>query len=422
MISLALMSFLLAWEPAEPGQAAAPEDTPEQTNAGPADAAGGEHPDDSVRLALRSEPGGLTAEQVADRAVATSPQVAVMRAELMINASTVDQTIARYAPELTGEASYSRLSPADIDFGGDGAQVFAGNEGPLAVDPTSGMMIVDSAGQPVVAAGMPPIEVPLNNFSLKASLSVPFSDYAFRLLPAKRGSEAQTDVIVLQREAEKVRVELDARMAYYDWLRAVAQVAVMGQTRDEMQARLDDARVGYDAGVLSLADVERLEGSLASAESSLISAQSFERLAKQNLSIIMNVDEADFRIGEDVFADFPDRWSQEKRDDLLEEAYSERLELRALQRGTDAMRYAERTARVGYYPRLDGFAEATYANPNQRFFPATQEWNASWVVGASLTWRLSGFLNARTQVKRARGKRASCSLSKRPCVRLSRWS
>src|SRR5690606_16934718 len=33
--------------------------------------------------------------------------------------------------------------------------------------------------------------------------------------------------------------------------------------------------------------------------------------------------------------------------------------------------------------------EATYANPNQRYFPQQREWNATWAVGLSATWTLN---------------------------------
>jgi outer membrane protein TolC len=53
------------------------------------------------------------------------------------------------------------------------------------------------------------------------------------------------------------------------------------------------------------------------------------------------------------------------------------------------MRYAASVSRSGAYPRLDGIAEGTYANPNQRNFPPAEEWNPSWAVGARLTFGLS---------------------------------
>ncbi len=358
---------------------------------------------DALHRALAAHVDGLTADGVAERTVATSAQIDIMRAELMLNASTVDTTISRFAPDLAAEASYSRISPADINFGGDGAQVVAREQGPISVDGAGA--IVDAGGNQIFAAAMPSIEVPLNNFSLKASLTVPFSDYVFRFLAARQGAVVRTKAVVLLRDTEKVRVELDARLAYYDWLRAVAQVAVLEQTVEEMRARILDAEAGQRAGFVSSPDVRRMDGTLANTQAGLVQVRSFERLARSHLSIIMNHPDSDFRIGEDIFSEIEDRWSDKSPEALLDEAFSERIELKAFHRNTQALYYAARSARVDLYPRLDGFAEMTYGNPNQRFFPATQEWNGSWVVGASLSWRLSSYLAARSNVKQVEGEK-----------------
>lgn len=358
---------------------------------------------DKVRAALAPVPGGLTADQVAQEAVATSPSVEVRRAELMSTAASVDDTVSRFAPDITGTATYSRISPANIDFGGGGASVGALNEGPLGVAPCPGApgqsCVVDSMGVPVAAAAFGPIEIPLNNYSLVASLSVPFSDYALRLMPAVKGARAETEAAKLQRDAEKQSVELQARLAYYDWLRAVAQVAVAEQTVESTSARLEDSRAIEAAGIATSSDVLRLDAVVANAEVGLNNARSFEQLASQNLAVLMDSETNDFRVGEDVFAPPPALPRSTDLDAMVDEAMDSRLELKAVQENTDALEYGRRAAVSNYFPRVDGFADATYANPNQRFFPLESRWRASWTVGASLTWRLSTFLQSRAQAK-----------------------
>ena len=127
---------------------------------------------DRVSGALRPEPGGLTADQVARAAVENSPSVEQLRAELQSTAASVDDTLSRFVPNVKGSATYSRLSPADIDFGGGGASVGAAAEGPLTVDPVTGL-VVGADGQPVAAVAFGPLAVPLDNFSLQASVTVP---------------------------------------------------------------------------------------------------------------------------------------------------------------------------------------------------------------------------------------------------------
>lgn len=356
---------------------------------------------DRLREAFAVQPGGLTADEVAHRAVATGPTIEAARADLQATAATVDSTIARFVPVVRGEASYTRLSPADIDFG-SGASVGALNEGLLGLGPcpdgSGNTCVVDSGGAPVGAFAAEPFAVPLNNYSLKASLSVPFMDYALRLLPAIRGAEAETDSVILARDAEKLRVQLDAQLAYFDWLRAKAQVVVAEQTLESSQARLDDARVGEAAGTMTSVDVLRLDGVSATAETNVVASRSFERLAAKNLAIIMGVEQDEFQIGEDLSRP-PDSIGNATRDQLLQEAYAQRLEMQSFERNAYALEQAKKAARADYYPRLDGFGDVTYANPNQRFFPLREEWNYSWSIGVVLSWQLDTLLQGRARVK-----------------------
>ncbi len=396
MLSAALLSALVAWSPPQP---AADDGSPLPL----------EDFEDRVHAALAPLPGGLTAAEVAREAVVTSPTIEARRAELMARAASVDDTISRFAPDVTATATYSRISQADINFGGGGASLGALNEGPITVAPCADDpmtdCVVDSMGMPVGAQAFTAIEIPLNNYSLGAVLSVPFSDYALRMLPAIRGSRAETEATKYQRDAEKLSVELDARIAYYDWLRALAQVAVAQQTLESTSARLEDARIGEGAGIATSADVLRLDGIVAEAEVGLNTARSFAELAAQNLAVIMGRDEWAFSVGEDVFAPPTPLPDLVARENLIEEALANRLELRALRKSSGAREYARKTAMAAYFPRLDGFADATYANPNQRFFPLSEEWRGSWTVGASLSWRLSAFLQARAQVKQAKASK-----------------
>ncbi len=361
-----------------------------------------------LAAALAPEPGGLTADKAARRAVKTAPSVERRRAELQNAAAFEEETIGRFAPDLTATATYTRISPANVDFGGAGASVGALNEGPLGVSPCpggSGSCVVDSGGVPVQALAMEPIEVPVNNYSLQAMVTVPFLDYALKLLPARRGSDANTTAAVYQRDAEQVRVELDARLAYYDWLRARAQVAVAEQTVGRTRLRLQDAQVGEAAGTLTQVDVTRLDGLLANAESKLQGARSIEALAAQRLAIMMADSDYHYRVGDDVLTPPGGLEGNPSRAALVEEARRERLEIKALDAASASYVEAGKAARASFWPRIDGHAEVTYANPNQRYFPLSNRWQTSWSAGVIATWRLSTFLTARAQNKQANATR-----------------
>ena len=367
---------------------------------------------DQVLVALAARPGGLTAHQVAVRAALSAPAIAQKRAEMRIAAAKIDRTLARYVPDVTATGSYIRQNRVDIDLsaGGDGGALLgARNEGPFTVGPcpmrANTECVVDSAGMPVGSFSFAPIQVPLNNFSLQASLSIPFTEYALRLLPAGRAAKQERRAARMQHDAQLLKVMLDARLAFYDWLRAVAQLAVTKQSRLSARAHVQDAKAGLSAGTLTQADVLRLEGLETNAQLAVNQAASLELLARQNLALIMEIEHTRFTVGEDVLGDVPG--FTESREQLIALGKRRRPELAALAASAGAFHHAAEAAKADLYPRLSGVANLTHANPNQRFFPQTNEWNASWYVGLNLTWRLTPAIETHMLVRELRATEQS---------------
>jgi outer membrane protein len=59
-----------------------------------------------------------------------------------------------------------------------------------------------------------------------------------------------------------------------------------------------------------------------------------------------------------------------------------------------------------HFPRLDGVAEATYANPNQRIFPQSEQFRATWSAGVVLSWSPNEALAGGQGVRCAEAKEA----------------
>lgn len=349
---------------------------------------------DEVRIALTPVPGGLTADSVAARAVASSSTVQSKLAELDVARARVDQTTIQFYPRLTLSASYMRLSPVSGSFG-EGATVGAANPGLLSVGPCptgAGQCVLDAQGVPVGAAAFA-LVFPENNYALTAQLSVPLSDYLLRLSDAAAGSSASLEASKLQVEAERLSVQTAARTLYYDWLRARARVVIAEKSLERTQSRLAEARDALELGSITRADLLRLEALLATTEQVLLEAETFRETAEHQLAIVMgDAPGSEYQLGEDLSV--PRNTEQRPLPALVEHALDTRLELRALRASERSLRHAASAARAGSYPRLDGIAEGTYANPNQRNFPPAEEWNPSWAVGARLTFGLSDALGA----------------------------
>jgi len=74
---------------------------------------------------------------------------------------------------------------------------------------------------------------------------------------------------------------------------------------------------------------------------------------------------------------------------LEEQALARRLESRAIEEAIASLRKAKAVTDAGYAPRVDAFLDATYANPNQRIFPASPVWTGTWDAGVRLSWTLN---------------------------------
>lgn len=392
---VAYSSLLTTWAFAQP-EAPAPAAAPQPPASAEVDAA---PKVDEAAAVLAPAPGGLTADTFAERTVASSHTVRAKLAELDASRARLNETTAQFFPRLTGKASYTRLSKVESGLGG--ALVGAQNPGPLGVGPCPGnpaaQCVLDSGGVPVGAASFsfPSLQ---NMYALSASLTVPISDYVLRLSNASAGASANRRAAELAVKAEKLKVRSDAQALYYDWLRAKARVAVAEKSLERTRARVKDAKPAYQLGVITKADLMRLEALAVSTEQVALEAKTFRDLAERQMAILMGDKKTKtFQVGEDVNA--PRRPIPGELDDLTDEALSKRLELRALTEASRATRLAAKALKVGAYPRLDAFGDVTYANPNQRFFPLEAKWRASWSIGAQLSYSMNAALHARAEVR-----------------------
>lgn len=345
---------------------------------------------------LEVQPSGLTSNEVARRALAASASVQQKRAELDAANAKIRQTTIQFFPQLTLKASYTRLSPVSAGFG-NGALVGAQHEGTLSTGPCptgGGTCVLDSAGTPVGARAVA-FEFPQNNYALSASLSVPLSDYVFRLTHAAAASSASREAAERALEAEKLEVENTARILYYNWLRANGQVFITRKALERNQARLADARAAQEVGTISRADLYRVEALVANTELAVTQAMALHSLANTELAIVMeDKTTPTYRIGQSVEIPAPVTTDERAGRQLVAQAMRTRLELKAIDATNRSLTRGADAIRAGALPKIDGFGDVTYANPNPRIFPQAQEWNATWAVGASATWNIDNlFMN-----------------------------
>ncbi len=323
--------------------------------------------------------GGLSADQVARRAAATSYRAAAQGQALAAAEARLDQALVAYFPKLTVTASYTRLSPI--------------------TPPTFGLT---GYTFPVI----------LDNYLLQASLVVPLTDYVLRLSQSYAAASHSTKASELDQKAARLSSALDGRVAYYTWVRATAQVTVAERNLQVTRAHLVDARNGFQVGTASKADVLSAEAQVASAELVVVQERNAAKAAEDRIRIAMHEGSArPFAMGEALTVDEAGA-VEDDLGALRAEALDHRLDIRALDETAWSLREQSHAAAGALYPRVDGFGDVAYANPNSRIIPQEEKFRATWAVGVRLTWSPNDAFTANGAASEARARASQTEMQK----------
>ena len=342
---------------------------------------------------LKAASGGLTADEVGRRAAETSVEARVRERAVDAAEARREEAEAGYWPRLTGTARYTRLSQVPpIEFGSSGASlVFTPSQPNDIVAPRA-----LTGTEPLLASGLPAFGVPVNQYTLQAALTVPLSDYLFRVSQAISAATHSARAARVDEQAARLKVAAEARVGYYQWIRARGQAVVAAQALEQARAHLRDAQQMFAAGVVSRADTLRAESQVKSIELLQARTLNLVDLAEEQLHIVMHDPGArHYDIGEDVTALLPARASDASLAHLQDEAFDHRLELRALDETAGSVRELARVSRAAQYPRLDLAGNAIYANPNQRIFPLRDKFDGTWDATVQLSWTPTDIAGAR---------------------------
>ena len=199
---------------------------------------------------------------------------------------------------------------------------------------------------------------------------------------------AEVETKELEVKAQRLQARADAKIAYFNWLRARGQKVMTRLSVALSERHLEDAKIGLDAGVISEADVARLEAQVAQSMHLARMTANFEKVAEEQLRLVMRIeDDVPLDNGIDVLVEPQKIATSLPR--LKRMAMRQRLDRKALARAADSLEEVESATRASHYPRVAGFANALYANPNPRVFPQQEKWDLTWEIGVRMTWRIN---------------------------------
>jgi outer membrane protein TolC len=313
---------------------------------------------DAEVAALVGQHGGLTAELAAVRAIKTSPAVRKKLADVAAaTAATLQAELVR-VPQLSTFARYTRLSE---------------------VEP------------PVLGPGVS-FPVFFNQFTVGGTLVVPLSDYLLTFPDLTAAARAGVAAARASERSTQVDVAADARVAYYEWVRARLQVLVGQRLVEQVGASLDQVRALADVQRVSRADLMRVEAQRAQAELTLAQLSNLAALREVQLRVAIGAEDSEvLAIGEDVRAELAVPAAAPIAG-VLDEAARRRLDVKVLEAGMLAKNRQKDAVGANRFPKLSAFAGAEYANPNPRIFPAEDRFELTWQAGLQVTWSLNDTL------------------------------
>ena len=313
--------------------------------------------------------GGLTSDQAAARAAGASLTVRRRIAEVEAAIASSEAAELIRVPQVSARASYTRLSAID------GAPIMLG------------------------ATVIPPFPTLTNAYLAEAQLNVPLSDYVLRYPKLIDASRLAAEVARINQRSSELGAGQDARLFYYEWVRAKLQVLVTQRQLIQIQKTLEQVRALAEVQRLSRADLLRVESQEADAEQLVDRAENLAQLREEQLRLAIGAPNEPLVVGEDIRADLAGS-AAGQLDQLMTTAKQKRLEFKVIDTGLrakDAQRDAEQ---ANLLPKLSAFGVADYADPNQRVFPQSNKFSFTWQVGAQLTWTLNDALVARTTQRR----------------------
>lgn len=345
------------------------------------------------------DPSGLTAQEVAEAAVATAPAMEQRRAAIRAREATANEVWVNYIPQISASFGYTRISevqqpslggnPIDPDvIDAVNARIMDQRDGSALGDASAD---VDTAflaavqGSASAAFTFPQV---LNQWSLRAGLSYPVTDLFMTIMPRYDALDGFADAERLQIDADRANIDLQAREAWYSHVRAQATLAVAVAAQRQTEANRQQVEALVQAGVSPRVDLMRVEAQNAAARVGVARSQGAVLVTAHVVRTLMHGEHGTglIPVAENLAGELPE--IPESRAELVTQALESRAEMLALRRLVGARGDLSSAQGGSRWPQIFIQAGIDYANPNQRVFPQTEEWNASWTVGAVVQYTL----------------------------------
>ncbi|MBL0104151.1 MAG: TolC family protein [Bacteroidetes bacterium] len=311
--------------------------------------------------------GVLSLEQVIRMGSDSSKSLRISESKLKIAEAKYHQTVDGTLPAVKLSAGYTRLS--DID---PPKFLFPGASEPVSLFP-----------------------VYVNNYS--ASLTVSETIFSgFRLKYAKASQDLLRKAAALDYGKDREEVKMNLINAYFNLYKLQASKNVLNENLQQIRERIRETELAEKNGLATKNDVLRWQLQESNLELSQLDLQNSIDVANYSMNLLLGFDgntiiDIDTNVVES-------KLSVKSLDDYMNAAAKGRSDLLAAQTRADASYNNYRVAKNSYMPKIGVQGEFLDANPNSRYIPPVDKFNATWAAGITLTWDLMNIYSNRHNV------------------------
>jgi len=292
----------------------------------------------------------MTADQAAQLAIEHSPASASAEAALEKSRQGASRAFLAVYPKLELTARYTRLSKVELPEN-------------VTLD----------------------WNIPVNQYALRAAVTYPLSDLFFTILPAYRAAEGFAEAQAFSVKAEKQKVALQVREAFYNYALARASLAVAEAALEQVEAHRSDVAALVSAGTLASVELLRMDAQVAAARVAVARGRGGLATARTGLGVLIGKRIGNIAVSEDLYSPLPPL--TKSPEELFKQARQNRPEMSALDKIIEAYNESIDASAGSRYPHLALSAGVDYANPNQRVSIIPEEkFKPSWDISAVLTW------------------------------------
>lgn len=321
---------------------------------------------------IHAQTATMTVDEAVSKALSASRSLKISKSKIGQAEARANETEAGRLPSLRFQGSYNRLN--DV--------------GPVQFD------------NPFVPGAKIVLSDPiLNNYQLSLTASqVVFA--GFRLDAAKDIATLALKAAQLDEQSDEMSVRYAATTTYWSLFKLVEFKKTLAKTIQQLNARVRDAEVLLQAGMLTTNDLLKLKVQTAN-----IRAQELE-VAQQIGSVMVALNNLTGQSLSTVLElTSKPMWTETDASSVQEaiiKAREERPDVRATQLRMQAAERGVDAANGGWWPQIAVTGTYLYANPNQRIFPNRPQFDGTWAVGVSAGWDLWNWMIPAHQATQAR--------------------